>query len=175
MKKFFSTNGALVELLNEQIEMTCNADMEIIVSDEDAERIAEIVATLAPAAISDYMIEEISEEISDLFRELKNEYYDVYIKALDNIEDELKKEYEEEYEENKPRPDLDRDWENNRDEYVRDRLQLAATNSEVYEMAQKIVDEQYPELSGALTMWIGDGVEIADERAVCAYLTNLKK
>jgi hypothetical protein len=59
MKKFFSANDALVELLNEQIEMTCNADMEIIVSDEDAERIAEIVATLAPAAINDYTIEDV--------------------------------------------------------------------------------------------------------------------
>lgn len=59
MKKFFSANDALVELLNEQIEMTCNADMEIIVSDEDAERIAEIVATLAPAAINDYTIVDV--------------------------------------------------------------------------------------------------------------------
>jgi hypothetical protein len=59
MKKFFSANDALVELLNEQIEMTCNADMEIIVSDEDAERIAEIVATLAPASINDYTIEDV--------------------------------------------------------------------------------------------------------------------
>ena len=39
--------------------MVAGADMEIIVSDEDAERIAEIVATLAPAAINDYTIEDV--------------------------------------------------------------------------------------------------------------------
>ncbi len=37
--------------------MTCNEDMQIIISDEDAERIDGIVKDFAPAALMDYTLE----------------------------------------------------------------------------------------------------------------------
>lgn len=59
MKKYYSSNEELNEILvNNGIELTCNDDMEIIISDEDAERIPAIVREQAEAAINDYSIEE---------------------------------------------------------------------------------------------------------------------
>lgn len=59
MKKYYSSNEELNEILvNNGIVLNCNEDMEIVISDEDAARIPEIVREQAWAAINDYSIEE---------------------------------------------------------------------------------------------------------------------
>lgn len=59
MKAIITTNEELINVLEENgITITCNEEMDIIVSDEDASRIDEIVKEFAPAAIMDYEIEE---------------------------------------------------------------------------------------------------------------------
>lgn len=59
MKILFTSNSKLLEVLqNQGINMVCNEDMQIEISDEDAERIDSIVMELAPAASGDYAIEE---------------------------------------------------------------------------------------------------------------------
>lgn len=59
MKKYYSSNEELNEILvNNGIALNCNEDMEIVISDEDAARITEIVREQAEAAINDYSIEE---------------------------------------------------------------------------------------------------------------------
>lgn len=58
MKKFYSDNEGLKEILvNEGINLMCNDDMEIEISDNDARRIRKIVEEKAPEAIDDYVIE----------------------------------------------------------------------------------------------------------------------
>lgn len=60
MKTLFCSNNELLEILeNNGIIMTCNEDMQIEISDEDAERIDNIVMEFAPAASGDYSIEEV--------------------------------------------------------------------------------------------------------------------
>ena len=62
MKTFWSSNSELEEILAENgIIMTVNENMEVVISDEDAERIASIVEEFAPAASGDYCIEDIDE------------------------------------------------------------------------------------------------------------------
>lgn len=59
MKTLFCGNSELLEILeNNGIIMTCNEDMQIEISDEDAEKINSIVMEFAPAASGDYSIEE---------------------------------------------------------------------------------------------------------------------
>lgn len=63
MKKYYSENNQLNEILvNNGIDLICNERMEVIISNEDAERIKEIVKDMAPAAIDDYSIEDITED-----------------------------------------------------------------------------------------------------------------
>lgn len=58
MKTIYTSNEALLEILTENgINIICNEQMEMTISDEDAARIPEIVAKYAPAAIGDYSIE----------------------------------------------------------------------------------------------------------------------
>lgn len=58
MRKFHSDNEVLMQtLIDKGINLTCNENMEIIISDEDAERIDNMVPTLCPAAMGDYSIE----------------------------------------------------------------------------------------------------------------------
>lgn len=58
MRKFHSDNEMLMQtLIDNGINLTCNEDMEIIISDEDAERIMDMVPALCPAAMGDYSIE----------------------------------------------------------------------------------------------------------------------
>lgn len=60
MKKIQTSNNELLEILADNgIEMICNEDMEIVISDEDAVRIGELVNKVAPAAYCDYIIENI--------------------------------------------------------------------------------------------------------------------
>ena len=59
MKTIWFNNEALKEVLAEQgIEMMCDENMNIVISDEDAERIPALVEEFAPAAASDYGIED---------------------------------------------------------------------------------------------------------------------
>lgn len=58
MKILSTSNNELLEVLqNHGIDMTCNEDMQIIISDEDAKRIDDIVKDFAAAALMDYTIE----------------------------------------------------------------------------------------------------------------------
>lgn len=59
MKTIYTDNTALLEVLTENgINIICNDQMEMTISDEDASRITEIVEKFAPAAVNDYTIEE---------------------------------------------------------------------------------------------------------------------
>lgn len=59
MKILYCTNNELLEILADKgIIMTCNADMDIEISDDDSERIKRIVTEFYPAANSDYSIED---------------------------------------------------------------------------------------------------------------------
>ena len=60
MKTLYCNNRELLEILeNNGINMICNENMQIEISDEDAEKIDSIVNELAPAASGDYAIEDI--------------------------------------------------------------------------------------------------------------------
>lgn len=53
-----SDNQELLELLiSKGIEITCDENMNMVIADEDAERIDSIVQEFAPAALGDYSIE----------------------------------------------------------------------------------------------------------------------
>ena len=59
MKKYWSNNAELTEILvNAGFQLTCNEDMDIIVSDEDAKQIDLYVSEQAPSAIGDYGFED---------------------------------------------------------------------------------------------------------------------
>ena len=58
MKTITTSNQELLEVLEEQgISITCNEDMQMVVSDEDAELIPGVVEQYASAASMDYVIE----------------------------------------------------------------------------------------------------------------------
>lgn len=58
MRKFHSDNEMLMQtLIDNGINLTCNENMEVIISDEDAERIENMVPSLCPAAMGDYSID----------------------------------------------------------------------------------------------------------------------
>ena len=58
MKKFYTQNTELLEVLTEQgISFVCNEDMEMIITDEEAAKIEDLVIRFAPAAVNDYSIE----------------------------------------------------------------------------------------------------------------------
>ena len=60
MKTFWTSNSELEEILAENgINLFVNENMEVVISDEDAERIDSIVEEFAPAASGDYCIEDI--------------------------------------------------------------------------------------------------------------------
>lgn len=60
MKILYCNNRKLLEILeNNGINMICNENMQIEISDEDSEKIDSIVNELAPAAFGDYVIEDI--------------------------------------------------------------------------------------------------------------------
>ena len=57
MKTIYTNNSKLIEVLvTNGINITCNKQMEMAVSDEDAIKIDAIVAKYAPAAFSDYVV-----------------------------------------------------------------------------------------------------------------------
>ena len=60
MKILYCNNREVLEILeNNGINMICNENMQIEISDEDSEKIDSIVNELAPAAFGDYVIEDI--------------------------------------------------------------------------------------------------------------------
>ena len=57
MKTIYTDNRELIKVLVANgINITCNKQMEMAVSDEDAIKIDTIVARYAPAAFSDYVV-----------------------------------------------------------------------------------------------------------------------
>lgn len=57
MKQIISNNSELLEVLAENgINITCNEQMQMVVSDDDAKKIESIVNEIAPAAAYDYTI-----------------------------------------------------------------------------------------------------------------------
>ena len=57
MKTIYTDNRELIEVLVANgINITCNSQMEMSVSDQDATKIDAIVARYAPAAFSDYVV-----------------------------------------------------------------------------------------------------------------------
>ena len=58
MKTIFTSNQELLEVLIENgINITCDENMNMVLTDEDAERLESVVEELAPAAACDYVIE----------------------------------------------------------------------------------------------------------------------
>lgn len=58
MKTIKTNNSELLEVLvNNGIEIICNENMEMVISDEDADKVQGIVSIYAPAASDDYVIE----------------------------------------------------------------------------------------------------------------------
>ena len=63
MKILWITNFKLVEILMEKgINIAVTENMEMVVTDKDAERIVEIVRECAPTAEDDYFLEDADEE-----------------------------------------------------------------------------------------------------------------
>ena len=57
MKTIYTENSELIEVLAANgINIICNDQMEMVISDIDAIRIDEIVAKYAPAAFADYVV-----------------------------------------------------------------------------------------------------------------------
>lgn len=57
MKTIYTENSELLEVLAANgINIICNDQMEMKISDTDANRIDEIVAKYAPAAFADYVV-----------------------------------------------------------------------------------------------------------------------
>ena len=60
MKQIITNNTELLEVLVENgINIVCDDQMRMILSDEDAERLDKMIEEFAPAAACDYTVEEI--------------------------------------------------------------------------------------------------------------------
>lgn len=60
MKQIITKNTELLEVLVENgINIICDDQMRMTLSDEDVQRVAKVVAKMAPAASCDYTVEEI--------------------------------------------------------------------------------------------------------------------
>ena len=60
MKKLVTKNQALLEALEENgIKTICTNNMDVVISDADADRISAIVEECAPAALQDYCLEDV--------------------------------------------------------------------------------------------------------------------
>ena len=87
MKKFWSDNEALIELLIEhEINLIFNENLDIVVSDEDAARIPAIVAEYAPAAEYDYgfVEDEMMDELIDSIDFTEDEYNE-RVEGMDGV------------------------------------------------------------------------------------------
>lgn len=60
MKQIFTDNNELLEILvGNGINIICDDQMRMTLSDEDAEKVEKVIAEFAPAAAFDYSIEKI--------------------------------------------------------------------------------------------------------------------
>lgn len=60
MKQIFTDNSELLEVLaNNGINIICDDQMRMTLSDEDAEKVEKVIEEFAPAAAFDYSIEKI--------------------------------------------------------------------------------------------------------------------
>lgn len=60
MKKLVTKNQALLEAIEENgIKTICTNNMDVVISDADADRITAIVEECAPAALQDYCLEDV--------------------------------------------------------------------------------------------------------------------
>lgn len=60
MKQIFTDNSELLEVLvSNGINIICDDQMRMTLSDEDAEKVEKVIEEFAPAAAFDYAIEEI--------------------------------------------------------------------------------------------------------------------
>ena len=60
MKQIITSNNELLEVLVDNgINIICDDQMRMTISDEDAERLDKVVEEFAPAALCDYTIEGI--------------------------------------------------------------------------------------------------------------------
>ena len=87
MKTIWINNDALLEILTEQgIELICNENMDINVSEEDAARIPAIVAEYAPAAEFDYgfVEDEMMDELIDSIDFTEDEYNE-RVEGMDDV------------------------------------------------------------------------------------------
>ena len=63
MKKIITSNETLLEILTDcGINLQCDDNMDVIMTDEDARKVADIVEEYAPAAEFDYTIENLKQE-----------------------------------------------------------------------------------------------------------------
>ena len=61
MKKIITSNETLLEILTENgINLECDENMDIVITDEDARKVADIIEEYAPAAEFDYTIENVN-------------------------------------------------------------------------------------------------------------------
>ena len=61
MKKIITSNDTLLEILTENgINLECDENMDIVIPDEDARKVADIIEEYAPAAEFDYTIENVN-------------------------------------------------------------------------------------------------------------------
>lgn len=61
MKKIITSNETLLEILTENgVNLECDENMDILISDEDATKVADIIKEYAPAAEFDYTIENVN-------------------------------------------------------------------------------------------------------------------
>lgn len=79
MKRINIDNKELLEVLVENgINITCDENMNMVLTDEDAERLDSVVEEFAPAAACDYFLSIIPEEITTLYQlaeYINSEYY----------------------------------------------------------------------------------------------------
>ncbi len=75
MKAIYTDNAALLEALTENgINITCDEQIRMIISDEDAARLPELVESIAPAAVGDYSLETINAEPKNRQADMKKTY-----------------------------------------------------------------------------------------------------
>ena len=86
MKRIETSNRELLQVLTDNgISIICNNDMQMIVSDEDASKIDNIVSRLAPAATYDYVLTDIKKKYIVYYNDEVNEPADVF--TADTLEE----------------------------------------------------------------------------------------
>lgn len=60
MKQFITDNDELLELLQKKgVNIICDENMRMTISDEDAEKVGPIASEFGPGALNDYLIEDL--------------------------------------------------------------------------------------------------------------------